>query len=68
MFPFRFMMGKEMGIVAVVDSLSVLRQHSMWRQNGSEWELPRRPEKFGLGGECPPLLVTLPVKQRPQIL
>lgn len=47
----RFMMGEEMGIVAVVDSLAVLREQSMWRQSGTDWDVPRRPEKFSLSGE-----------------
>lgn len=40
-----------MGIVAVVDSLAILRQDSMWRQDGTDWDVPRKPDRFNLSGE-----------------
>lgn len=40
-----------MGIVAVVDSLTILRQDSMWRQDGTDWDMPRKPDRFNLSGE-----------------
>ena len=44
-------MGQQMGVVALVDSLAVLREQSIWRQNGTDWDVPRRPDKFKLSGE-----------------
>eukprot|EP00904_Undaria_pinnatifida_P013739 jgi/Undpi1/9496/HiC_scaffold_27.g11952.m1 len=46
----KFMMGQQMGVVALVDSLAVLREQSIWRQNGTDWDVPRRPDKFKLSG------------------
>lgn len=40
-----------MGVVAMVDSLAVLRQQSIWRQNPADLGRPSRPEVFKLAGE-----------------
>ena len=44
-------MGQDMGVVAVVDSLTVLKQHSVWRQNPADFARPSRPPAFKLTGE-----------------
>lgn len=46
-----FMMGQEMGVVAVVDSLAVLREKSIWRQNPADLARPSTPPNFKLAGE-----------------
>lgn len=47
----RFMMGQDMGVVAVVDSLAVLREKSVWRQNPADLAMPSMPAVFKLAGE-----------------
>lgn len=44
-------MGQDMGVVAMVDSLAVLRQQSIWRQNPADLGRPSRPDVFKLAGE-----------------
>ncbi|CAM9422580.1 unnamed protein product [Choristocarpus tenellus] len=43
----RFAMGQT-GIVCFVDTLLILRNSNMWRQNPSDWSRPCRPEEFKL--------------------
>lgn len=40
----------EVGIVSIVDSLVVLKDPGLWRQNAEDLNLPRKPERHGLGG------------------
>lgn len=44
-------MGQDMGVVAVVDTLAVLREQSIWRQNPADLARPSRPPYFKLTGE-----------------
>eukprot|EP00903_Cladosiphon_okamuranus_P021747 g19995.t1 len=44
----KFMMGQHMGVVAVIDSLAVLREQSIWRQNPTDLARPSRPRIFKL--------------------
>ncbi|CAM9697670.1 unnamed protein product [Scytosiphon promiscuus] len=46
----RFMMGQRMGVVAVVDSLAILRDYSLWRQNHMDLFMPTKPPNYKLGG------------------
>ncbi|CAM9655915.1 unnamed protein product [Ectocarpus fasciculatus] len=46
----RFMMGQDMGVVSVVDSLKCLKEDSLWRQRASDFNMPTRPNTFKLGG------------------
>lgn len=41
----------ELGVVAFVDSLAVLKDKRMWRQALTDVDLPVRPKKFNLGCE-----------------
>lgn len=45
------MMGHDMGVVCIVDSLRCLKENSLWRQKASDFHMPTRPKKFKLGGE-----------------
>ncbi|CAM9304219.1 unnamed protein product, partial [Ectocarpus sp. 12 AP-2014] len=46
----RFMMGQDMGVVCIIDSLRCLKENSLWRQKASDFHMPTRPENFKLGG------------------
>ncbi|CAN0150927.1 unnamed protein product [Ectocarpus sp. 6 AP-2014] len=46
----RFMMGQDMGVVCIVDSLRCLKESSLWRQKASDFHMPTRPKNFKLGG------------------
>lgn len=51
-------MGRDMGVVAVVDSLKILRGDTVWRQKNEGYTVPIKPGEFNLGGErARPLVV-----------
>lgn len=47
----RFMMGQDLGVVAIVDSLKVLKEQSMWKQSEPDEDMPIRPNTFKLSGK-----------------